>query len=265
MTREWKPHWDHERVDETYCRASVHDEGRGVGFHQCGNRAKYDGKWCGIHCPGAAEERERKRGPSKFQKQMAAAKKRREYVEGLEAEVERLQTALGNRCQCHFQDGVLASVCHWHACAMFGRDDNGDPLKWELDAPIGCQDVLPIDELKAEVERLQDAVQDVLCSPTANLDTATMSKLQAVRGPARERLRSPVEVECIEAEVERLRDTLTRLSAQDFAETVLHAMYEEGAYGEVDGTVLKFNTNDIETYEQLLVDAIKVQAAKPEE
>jgi len=67
MTFEWTPHWEHETIDESCCRASVADGGRGVGSHQCRNKAKYDGKWCGTHRPGAAEERAAKRGPTAWE------------------------------------------------------------------------------------------------------------------------------------------------------------------------------------------------------
>ncbi len=60
MPFEWKPHWDHEKVDETKCRAGVHDA-TGVGFHQCTRKAKVDGKWCKQHSP---EEEKRRREES---------------------------------------------------------------------------------------------------------------------------------------------------------------------------------------------------------
>lgn len=50
MSREphrWKPHWSHERVDETKCRASV-SAGR-IGLKQCGNKPKAGTEWCGKH------------------------------------------------------------------------------------------------------------------------------------------------------------------------------------------------------------------------
>jgi len=93
MPREFKPHWSHEKVNKSYCRAPVH--GDRIDIHQCRWRPKYnddgtessgsDAKWCGVHRPGAAEERAAKRGPSPFERRMAAMEKRQEYVEGLKA------------------------------------------------------------------------------------------------------------------------------------------------------------------------------------
>ena len=41
------------------CKESVHDTGRGVGFHKCFNNAKKDG-YCGIHHPDAVKRRREK-------------------------------------------------------------------------------------------------------------------------------------------------------------------------------------------------------------
>ena len=56
----WKPRYTSgafaERVHPDYCRWSVHDTGRGVGFHQCGNKAKIEVrglKFCGRHAKEA--------------------------------------------------------------------------------------------------------------------------------------------------------------------------------------------------------------------
>ena len=61
MPSEWKPHWSHERVREDWCRAAVHENGRGVGFYQCHNKHKPGSKWCGVHDPKAEERREAQR------------------------------------------------------------------------------------------------------------------------------------------------------------------------------------------------------------
>lgn len=37
------------KLDSDKCVASVHDNGRWPGFHQCGNKRKPDTEWCGVH------------------------------------------------------------------------------------------------------------------------------------------------------------------------------------------------------------------------
>ena len=57
-----------------YCRAAVHETGRGVSFYQCSRKGKIeeDGMmWCAQHAP-SAEKRRRKERDIKYQRDRAA-------------------------------------------------------------------------------------------------------------------------------------------------------------------------------------------------
>jgi len=53
-THRWKPHWEHERVDESRCRASV-SRGR-MGLSQCSKKPRKGTEWCGSHTVDVAGE-----------------------------------------------------------------------------------------------------------------------------------------------------------------------------------------------------------------
>lgn len=60
----WKPDRLGGRVDMERCRASVHDGGRGCGFHQCGRKkvVEVDGiGYCKQHSPQGQAKRDRER------------------------------------------------------------------------------------------------------------------------------------------------------------------------------------------------------------
>lgn len=62
------------------CSKTVPDGGRSVLFHKCTNRAivmRDDKPYCGIHDPIAKKERAAKRGPTKFQREIAAIEEKR--------------------------------------------------------------------------------------------------------------------------------------------------------------------------------------------
>lgn len=58
---EYSPHGMYDpKVDSTRCLASVADDGRSAGYHQCGSKVRIDGKWCKLHSPeGEKARRER--------------------------------------------------------------------------------------------------------------------------------------------------------------------------------------------------------------
>ena len=58
MPSRYRPHWSHESIDEDLCRASVPDEGRSVGFHQCCRKPQEGSEWCWQHSPEREAERE---------------------------------------------------------------------------------------------------------------------------------------------------------------------------------------------------------------
>lgn len=102
MATVWMPHWSYEKVDPTRCKASVHDEGRGVGFHQCSRKPKIDG-WCTHHEP----ENERRR-MAKVQEKQEARSAQSIYarhtralarIAELEAEVAKRRLALSTAAQ----------------------------------------------------------------------------------------------------------------------------------------------------------------------
>lgn len=103
---EWTPRSCDGKVNTLKCRASVHDEGRGISTHQCTRRASYsdsgkpvddeNARWCGIHRPGAAEARSKKRGPSVFERRMAREGKERDRVRDLEKDIERLRLMMAD-------------------------------------------------------------------------------------------------------------------------------------------------------------------------
>jgi len=69
----YKPHNSFESsVNMTRCRVAVHEDGRGIGFHQCNHRAKVtrDGiGYCSMHDP---DKPKKPRGPSRFDLEMLA-------------------------------------------------------------------------------------------------------------------------------------------------------------------------------------------------
>lgn len=55
---EWRPHWPHEKVDETRCRAAIW-HGRGQSY-QCQRKVEEGEKWCYQHTVKAIERREKR-------------------------------------------------------------------------------------------------------------------------------------------------------------------------------------------------------------
>ena len=97
MTHEYKPHGRYEAsIDTSRCRASVHDSGRGVGFHQCGRRPAKDKRLCRQHSPEAQAERDKKRG-DKYQFDLEHAKQHRIRWGLKDATVEQLREELASR------------------------------------------------------------------------------------------------------------------------------------------------------------------------
>lgn len=77
--RIYKPHGTLEgKVDESRCRASVHDGGRGCGFHQCSRKTVVvvDGYgFCKQHSPEAQKARDRE-CEERYQKEREATERR---------------------------------------------------------------------------------------------------------------------------------------------------------------------------------------------
>lgn len=74
--RDFTPHWSYERVDDTRCRASVHNGGRDVGFHQCLRKPLEGEKYCKQHSP-EAETARREAGERRYKEQQEADHKSR--------------------------------------------------------------------------------------------------------------------------------------------------------------------------------------------
>lgn len=65
-------------ADPNRCAASVHDGGRGVGFHQCFRKGKHDEgghRWCSQHRP-SAEAKRKQEADAKYKAEWAERRKR---------------------------------------------------------------------------------------------------------------------------------------------------------------------------------------------
>jgi hypothetical protein len=74
--------YDPDNLDPNFCMASVPDS---IGWRssQCSNARKY-GDLCGIHSPEKQAERAKKRGPTRFERECAARRKRATRERALE-------------------------------------------------------------------------------------------------------------------------------------------------------------------------------------
>lgn len=83
MRFEWKPNdWEKShgmRVIPDHCRASVSHYP--VGTHQCGNKAKPGGRWCGVHSDEAIARRRAKRVADDEARQRESRRAIREWEE----------------------------------------------------------------------------------------------------------------------------------------------------------------------------------------
>lgn len=64
------------RVDKARCRASVHEGGRGVGFHQCLKKPMTGERYCSVHLPANVKKRQDD-NYRRYQEREAADKRRR--------------------------------------------------------------------------------------------------------------------------------------------------------------------------------------------
>lgn len=80
MASRYKPHWSHEKIDETCCRASVPDPGIRCSDHQCQRTPPEGSEWCWQHSPEAEAER-RAKSEAKYQAEVdgRAAKAKAPY------------------------------------------------------------------------------------------------------------------------------------------------------------------------------------------
>lgn len=96
MAFKYEPNKWQGSVNNDRCPAAVHEQGRGVGFHQCSrNRGKHPEGWCSTHDP--ENEKKRKERSYQLYKQKLEDDDRRRIewalatatVEQLEAELKR--------------------------------------------------------------------------------------------------------------------------------------------------------------------------------
>lgn len=67
------------------CKREIND-GPGWRWHQCDNAAVTEAGFCRVHDPDLQAERAKKRGPSKFERALAAKRAVDEFVDQLPAE-----------------------------------------------------------------------------------------------------------------------------------------------------------------------------------
>lgn len=80
------------------CKERVPDD-FGVGFHGCMNNATTAAGYCRTHDPECVAARAAKRGPTKWEREMAAEKAKREELAELRAYRDRTEKALYSFCR----------------------------------------------------------------------------------------------------------------------------------------------------------------------
>lgn len=65
--------------DERRCKGEIPAQG-GFHFYRCRNKALPESSYCGLHDPTRRKEREAKRGPTKWQREIAAEREKHERL-----------------------------------------------------------------------------------------------------------------------------------------------------------------------------------------